>query len=203
MSPRPLRARMLDLAVMSVCIACIAAPFLPIVHAASGAGGPAVVESGSNVDQKVLEAGIISNPLNGTFQGARSGTVNGSAQWDVYSTARGGIKLLVSSDRSPAMRDPQHGIDVPDAGATPDAWSVPAGERRFGLSANGSIALDRYASGRKWRGFAGTRGVEVARHSGAIARTRTTVALRAEFRAALPDNARPGARVVATAVPNL
>lgn len=198
-----MRARLLDLAVTTVCVACIAAPVLPIVYAAGSSSNPVVQESGGTVDQKVLEGGVISNPLNGSFDTGRSGVVNGSLQWDVYTTARDGIKLLVSTDRSPAMRDPQNGIDVDDLGDTPAAWSVAAADRRFGFTAAGELSLERFSSGTLWRGFSGTRSVEVGRRGTATARTRTTVKLRAEFGTAIPSDGRPAATVVATAVPNL
>lgn len=202
MSPRRLRTRLLDLAVATVCVACVGAPLLPIVNAANGPE-PSVVESGGTVDQKVLAGGIISNPLHGSFEGGGSGTVDGSISWDVYSTSRDGMKLTIASDRSPAMRDANAGVDIADFSATPSAWSVAGSDRRFGFSVTGSLALDRFGNGSKWRGFDGSRAVEIGRRGAPIPRTRTTVKLRAQFAAPLATGARPTATVYATAVPNL
>jgi hypothetical protein len=205
MSPRRTRSRLLDLAVTSVCVACVCAPLLPVVNAATrsdGANG-SVVESGGSVDQRVVAGGIISNPLNGSFESGGTGTVDGSVQWDMYTTARGGMKLVLSSDRTPAMRDSANGIDVGDMSSAADTWSVGNGDRRFGISVVGGLALSRFDDGRKWRGLEGKRAVEVARRGGPIAQTRTTVKLRAQFAASLPANARPTVNLRATAVPNL
>ena len=201
MSPWRLRSRLLDLTVASVCVACVCAPLLPLVNAANQ--NPAVVESGGVVDQRVLAGGVISNPLNGAFEAGSSGVKDGSVSWDVFSTGADGLKLLVSSDRSPAMRDTKNGVDVVDYGATPETWSVGSADRRFGMSVAGALSLGRFADGTKWRGMEGTRGIEVARKAAPTARTRTTVKLRAEFGAALPAGARPAATIRATAVPNL
>lgn len=202
MSPRRLRSRLLDLAVATVCVACVGAPLLPIVNAANDPE-PSVVESGGTVDQKVLEGGIISNPLNGSFEGGGSGTVDGSVSWDLYSSDRDGMKLSVSADRTPAMRDAKTGTRVPDYAAAPSAWSVASGDRRFGFTVTGGLALARFDGGAKWRGFDGQKSVEVGRRNAPTPRTRTTVKLRAEFAAPLGADARPTATVYATAVPNL
>lgn len=205
MSFRRTRSRLLDLAVTSVCVACVGAPLLPIVNAATRSDGASgvVMESGGSVDQRVVGGGMISNPLNGSFESGGSGMVDGSFQWDMYSTARGGMKLVLSSDRSPAMRDSANGIDIGDLSSTADTWSVDNGDRRFGISAVGGLALSRFDDGRKWQGLEGKRAVEVARRGGPIAKTRTTVRLRAQFTASLPANARPTLNLRATAVPNL
>lgn len=199
MGLRRLRARLLDLAVATVCVACIAAPALPMVGAAED---EPVLETGGNVDQRVLETAAISNPLNGSFEAGGSGIREGSIAWDIYSTAPRGMKLVIASDRTPAMRDAANGVDIADFGATPGAWSVAAKERRFGFSASGSLALQRFGAGQKWRGFSGAEGLEVARRTIATPRTRTTVRLRAQFKSALASNSRPTANVTATAVPN-
>jgi hypothetical protein len=191
---------MLDLAVALTCVACVCAPMLPIVGAAEQS--PALVESGGTVDQRVIEGGIISNPLNGSFESGSRGKVDGSIQWDLYTTARDGMKLLVSSDRDPAMRDAKNGIDVPDYASTLGAWDVSGSSRAFGFTATGPLTLSRFDNGRKWRGFDGTRSIEVSRRGAPIARTRTTVRFRGEFSSALPSDARATANVVATAVPN-
>lgn len=202
MSPSRLRARLLDLAVTTLCVACVCAPLLPAVYGADEPA-PSVVESGGTVDQKVLQSGIISNPLNGSFGDGHSGTVNGSVQWDVYSTSADGLKLLLSTDRNPSMRDAKNGVDVPDYGATPSDWSVTGSDRRFGFSATGGLALSRFGDGTKWRGLDGRRAVEIGRRTSLIPLTRTTVKLRAEFSSALAADARPTANVNATAVLNL
>lgn len=197
MSPRRMRSRLLDLAVATVCVACIAAPALPSVFAADS-----VVESGGHVDQKVLEGGIISNPLNGSFESGGSGMKDGSVQWDLYTTAKGGMKLVLSSDRDPAMRDAANGVDIGDYSSTLGTWSVSGSDRRFGFSASGAMAMKAFDEGRKWRGFDGRRGIEVARRGGPTGRLRTTVRLRAEFESSLGSKSRPTANVIATAVPN-
>lgn len=200
MGSRRLRSRLLDLAVTAGCCACVLAPLLPVVHAAERA----VVESGGHLDQSVVQSGIISHPLNGTFERRSSGVADGSVQWDLYSSANDGIKLLVSSDRDPAMRDAANGVDVDDLGADPAAWKVSNGDRRFGFSASGPLVLSRFDSGAKWRGFDGARSIEVARRgNGPVPTTRTTVKLRAEYAAPLASAARPTATINATAVVNL
>lgn len=196
-----MRARLLDLTVATVCVACICAPLLQMGFAA--APQSSVVESGGNVDEKVLQSGIISNPLNGSFERGRSGKVDGAVQWDVYSTSAVGLKLLVSSDRRPAMRDAKHGVDIADAGSTLAAWGDEAGDRRFGFAIVGNLALDRFDNGAKWRGFNGTRPIEVGRRVATIPMTRTTVKLRAELGDGLADDAQPTANIDATAVTNL
>jgi hypothetical protein len=178
----------------------VCAPLLPMVGASETS--PALVESGGTVDQRVIEGGIISNPLNGSFESGHRGTVDGSIQWDLYSTARDGMKLLVSSDRTPALRDAKNGIDVPDYASTLGSWKVSGDRRAFGFSVAGPLTLSRFDGGSKWRGFDGTRSIEVARRGAPIARTRTTVQLRGEFSSALPSDARATANVIATAVPN-
>lgn len=197
-----MRSRLLDLTVATICVACVGAPLLPIVNAASGPE-PSVIETGATVDQKVLEGGIISSPLDGSFQDGGAGTVDGSFSWDVYSTNRDGMKLSVSTDRTPAMRDSNSGVDIADFTATPSAWSVTGSDRRFGFSATGGLTLNRFENGAKWRGFDGRKAIEVARRGAPIPRTRTTVKLRAQFGASLAAGARPTATVYATAVPNL
>ncbi len=203
MSPRRARSRMLDLAVATVCVACVCAPLLPIVHAADSASNPSVVESGGTVDQRVLENGMISNPLNGAFESGTSGRVDGSVQWDAYTTSASGLKLVVSSDRTPAMRDAQGGVDVPDYSATPTAWSVSDGDRRFGFTVTGDMTLGSLSNGPLWRGFTGAKGVEVARKAAPFGRTRTTLLLRAALASRLGSDARPTANITMTAVPNL
>lgn len=194
-----MRSRLLDLAVATVCVACVCAPLLPTVLAADSTK-QSLVESGGVIDQRVLEAGIISNPLNGSFESGGSGTRDGSIQWDMYSTSTRGMKLLVSSDRTPAMRDAKNGVDVGDFSSSFVDWDVSSSDRRFGMTATGPIVLSRFSG--KWRGFDGTRGIEVARRGAPIAQTRTTLKLRAEFGQSLPSGARPTANIVATAVPN-
>jgi len=202
MSPRRTRTRLLDLAVALLCVACVGAP---LMSNALGAGPErSVVESGGSVDQRVLQNGVISNPLNGSFGGGRDGIVNGSIQWDISTSANDGMKLVVSSDRAPAMRDPRSGADVADYAASgPEAWNIGANDRRFGFTAMGDLTLGRFDGGAKWRGFDGKHAVEVARRSNPIARARSTVKLRAEFGQALPSGAKPTANVRATAVINL
>lgn len=199
MSPRRLRSRTLDLAVASVCVALLAAPFV----ASSAAIESSINENTADVDLSIPQIGIISLPQAGSFGAGRSGVADGSISWDMYSTASAGMKLAVSAGRAPALRDGKNSVDIADFGATPAAWSVAAGDRRFGFSAVGDIALSRYDGGAKWRGFDGTNGVEVARRGGVLGRTTTTVKLRGEYSAALADDATPSADVAATAVINL
>lgn len=199
MSPRRLRSRTLDLAVASVCVALFAAPFV----ASSGAIESSINENTADVDVRIPQIGIISKPQAGSFSGATSGIADGSIEWDLYSTSSAGMKLAVSAGRAPALRDGQNAVDIADLGATPGAWSVASGERRFGFSAVGNIVLARYDGGGKWRGFDGRNSVEVARRAGVIGRTTTTIKLRGEYGAALASNATPSGDVTATAVVNL
>lgn len=201
MSPRRLRSRLLDLAVTTVCVACLAAPLLPTSNAADE--GSAVVESASVIDQRVLAGGVISNPLNGTFEAGGTGTRDGSVSWDTWGTGSDGLKLVVSSTRTPAMRDAKNSIDVADYGSSPAAWSVGSTERRFGMTVVGSLSLGRFGDGSKWRGFDGGRAIEASRRAAPSPRTRTTIKLRAEFGSALPAGAQPKATIRATALPNL
>ncbi|MCW2920919.1 MAG: hypothetical protein JWL76_793 [Thermoleophilia bacterium] len=201
MSPWRLRSRLLDLTVTTVCVACLSAPFLSSSSAADD--GSAVVESAGVIDQRVLAGGVISNPLNGTFDAGGSGKHGGSVSWDLWGTGTDGLKLIVSTNRSPAMRDAKNGIDVADYGSTPETWSVGANDRRFGMTVVGSLSLGRFGDGTKWRGFDGGRAIEAARRAAPTPRTRTTIKLQAEFGSALPAGARPTATIRATAVPNL
>lgn len=201
MSPWRLRSRLLDLTVTTVCVACLAAPFLPSSSAADE--GSAVVESASVVDQRVLAGGVISNPLNGTFEAGGSGKRGGAVSWDLWGTGSDGLKLVVSTDRSPAMRDTKNGVDIADYGSTPESWSVGSSDRRFGMTVVGSLSLGRFGDGTKWRGFDGKRAIEASRRAAPTPRTRTTIKLQAEFGSSLPAGATPTATVRATAVPNL
>lgn len=203
MSPRPLRARLLDLAVATVCVACVASPLLPGVGAATEATDAPVVETSGTVDQRVLQSGIISSPLDVSFDDGTTGTRDGGASWDLYTTAPAGLKLVLSTDRVPALRDGENGIDIADMATTAAAWSVPSGERRFGFTTTGEVALARFDGGASWRGFDGGRSVEVARRTAPMPRTRTRVRLRAQYGTPLPGNARPRVTVNATAVANL
>lgn len=195
-----MRSRLLDLAVATVCVACVCAPALPAVVAATN---PSLVESGGNVDQRVLQTGWISNPLDASFASGRSGTQDGSVSWSQYASGRRGSKLVMSSTAVPAMRDSKNGVDIADYGSTPSDWSVGGSDRRFGFTVVGNIALSRFGDGARWRGFDGTRGVEVARRGAAFPATRTTIKLRAQFASALASDAKPSAQIYATAVPNL
>ena len=191
-----MRSRLLDLVVATVSVACVCAPLLSTSFAATS-DKPAVVESGGTVDQRVKQAGWISNPINTTMESGGSGTLDGSVTWSQFTTGRKGAKLVLSADSSPAM-----GADVPDYGSTPSAWSVSGSDRRFGFTALGNIALNRFEDGAKWRGFDGKSGIEVARRGANFGAARTTIRLRAEFGASL-GSARPTANIRATAVPNL
>jgi hypothetical protein len=200
MSFRRLRSRLLDLTVVTVSLACVLAPFLPSSQAATQ---PSLVEGGTSVGQRVLQAGVISHPLNGTFGGGTSGQVDGSVQWDMYSTASTGIKLVVASDRNPAMRDAANGVDIADYASQLSSWDVTGSDRRFGFSARGALVFDRFDDGTKWRGFDGKLPVDVARRRAPLAMTRSTVKLRAEFGSALAGDARPTTNIEAMAVMNL
>ncbi len=201
MSPRKGHRRLLDGAVVLVSAACVAAPFLPAVNAASGPG-PSLVESGGTVDQRVLSTGMISSPIGLTFPNGNSGKLDGRVHWDTYTTARTGMKLVIASDRKPAMRDAANGVDVPDAASRVGTWSVTSGGRTFGFGVTGAMALPVYG-GDVWRGFEGTRSIEVARKTSPLPITRTTVLLRAQLDTPLASNARLTARINGTGVPNL
>lgn len=203
MFARRLRSRMFDVVVAAVCFGCIAAPFV----ASAFAEKRPLVETSANVDQKVLQSAMISNPLNGSFRVDGSGRADGQVDWDVYTSADEGFKLSVATDRTPAMRDGNSGVDVDDYAAgkeTPISWDVGSGEREFGFSAMGAYATSGYSSGSKWRGFTGEQGVEIARRTeGPVALSRTTLRLRAEFGDALPSGARPTVNITGTAVIHL
>lgn len=200
MSPRPVRLRLLDLAVATVSVACVCAPLLASSFAAT-TPNPAVVESGGTIDQRVKQAGWISNPLNATFESGGSGTVDGSVTWSQFTTGKKGAKLVVSADSSPAMTSGS--TEIADYGSSPSAWSVSGSDRRFGFTAVGSITLARFGDGTKWRGFDGKAGIEVARRGASFGAAKTTIKLRAEFGSSLGSGATPNAQIRATAVPNL
>ncbi|MBC7644775.1 MAG: hypothetical protein H7123_06590 [Thermoleophilia bacterium] len=194
------RLRRADVAVLLVAIMLCALPFMPSVHAA----GNSLVQSQINVDQKVRPAAMISQPQDAAFHAGRSGKSSGAIGWDIWTSSADGYKLVVSSDQTPAMQDRQADSSIGDMLADPAAWSVGSNERRFGFSARGVQALNRYGNGSQWRGFRGTRGIEISRHTGSsVALTRTWLRVASEFNSALPAGARPVAHVTATAVPNL
>lgn len=201
MALRNLRSRLLDLAVATACIACVAAPLLPVVNAATESDR-SVIESGATVDQRVVQNGLISDPLGGDFSDPRGGSASGSISWELGSSSADGMKLVVSADRTPAMRDPQSGTDIADAPSALGPWSASSGPR-FGFSAVGDMVLKRFDDGDAWRGFDGRRGIEVARRSGVFGVTRTTLKFRADYGNAVSANARPTANIRMTAVANL
>ena len=186
-----MRSRLLDLAVATVCVACVCAPMLASGFAATN---PSVVESGGTVDQRVKQSGWISNPIDLTFESGACGKLDGSVTWSQFTTGKKGAKLSVSADSKPAMDN------VDDYTTNPSAWSVGSGEKRFGFTVLGAISLNRFDDGAKWRGFEGKRAVEVARRGTAFSAARTTIKLRAECASSGP---RPTANIRGTAVPNL
>lgn len=201
MARRRLRARSLDAVILTVAIACLSTPFMA---GSTAAPHDPLLETGMTIDQRVRQSGLISYPLNAAFDVGRSGKSTGKIDWDVYSSSAQGFKLSISADGTPAMRDDAAGASIADYGASPSAWSVGAGDRRFGFSATGTEVLNGYDGGTKWRGFVGRRSIEVARRTGgAAAATRTTVKLAAEMNSALPAKAKPKAWIVATAMTNL
>lgn len=198
---RIIRARLCDTALVMGAVALLATPVLPMGRAA----GP-VIEHGISVDQVVKPTAMISMPIDGEFRVSRSGKSVGSVKWDVYTSARDGYKLAVSSKAAPALwDDSSSGARVDDYGHSPKAWAVDAGQRRFGFSASGSRALSDFdGDGRRWRGFDGKRSIEVARYrGGATPLSRTTVWLAAEMRDPLPAGARMNGRLIATTTVNL
>jgi len=183
-----------------VAITLISLPFLPSVHAAD----TSLVQAQLNIDQTVRPVAMISQPQDADFQIDHSGKSTGAIGWDIWTSAPEGYKLVVSSDRTPAMQDSQAGASIGDMLGDPNTWNVGANDRRFGFSARGDQTLNRYGNGSQWRGFTGTRGIEISRHTGSsVALTRTWLRLASEFGAALPSNAHPVAHTTATAVPNL
>lgn len=194
-----MRSRLLDVAVASVCLALVAVPFVAI----SSAVEAPITENTVDTDLRVPKFGLLSLPIDGSFGAGRSGRVDGSVAWDMYTSAASGMKLVVSADRSPALRDAQNAVDIPDAGSLPSPWSVGASERKFGFSAVGAFTLARFDDGKDFRGFNGATGVEVARKGGIFPATRTTVKLRGEYGSPLASNARITTNLIATAVVNL
>jgi hypothetical protein len=194
-----MRSRLLDVAVTCVCMAMVAAPFIAISHAVEAP----ISENTVDTDVKLPQFGLLSLPINGSYAATRSGRVDGSVSWDMYTSTSNGMKLVVSADRAPALRDSQNGVDIADAGATPAAWTVASGERKFGVSAIGAYTLARFDDGTAFRGFAGTTGVEVARKGGIFPATRTVVKLRGEYGTALATDAKVTTNLIGTAVVNL
>src|SRR4051812_7466911 len=119
MSPRRIRLRLLDLVVTLVCAAVVAVPF--VASSLADNSRPTQLESGGDVDQRVAESGVIPNPITPTFSANANG-LSGSIQWDVYTTSTAGMKLAISSDRTPALRDAQSGTDIPDYTSDPKSW---------------------------------------------------------------------------------
>ena len=195
------RSRGADVIVTLVAMALIAAPFLTATHAASNSP---LVQAQVDVDQRVRAAAMISQPQDSDFHVATTGRSTGVVGWDIWTSSPDGYKLDVTSDQVPAMQDGRSSTTVGDLGIDLGPWSVGANDRRFGFSARGDQALNRFDNGTSWRGLTGTRGIEVARHTGgSVALTRTWVRLAAEMGSALPSGAHPTAHVTATAVPNL
>lgn len=203
MAIRRTRRRALDVFVVLVAACLIAWPLLPSSTAATV--GSALREDGVTVDEKVKQSALISQPLNGEFSLSRTGKTVGHVDWDVYTSANEGFKLSVSTDGTPAMRDSAAGSVVGDYRDDPAAWSVGAGDRRFGFSSEGDQALPSiYGQGTKWRGFSGRKPIEVARRrTGPVAVTRTKVWLASEMRSPLPSTARPKTWIIATAMMNI
>jgi hypothetical protein len=192
------RRRFLDLAVTLVAVGLCAAPFVP-------AGTASFVETPVTVDQRVKAMSLISMPQDGAFTPKRSGRAQGSVAWDVYTSDSRGFKLVVSSPRSPAMRETRSGTNIADYG-DPRGWAVGRKGRAFGFSATGSQALSGYSGGKLWRGFKGQRGIEIARRrQGATPVTKTTLKLTSEMGedAKFPADARLSASVTATVLVNI
>lgn len=196
MTRRRLRLRVTDAAVVLIAVGCCAVP-LTSWSMAAGPDAP-IIQTGAAVDQKVMETAMISNPLNGSFRLSRSGRSVGSVDWDVFTSSRGGYKLLVSALDNPAIRAGDGG--VADYSNDPSAWSVGSSSRAFGFSVRGPHTMSIYGDGAKWRGFTGRREVEVARrYRTPVASTRTTVRLSSEMGRKLSSSSVSGT-VVATAV---
>lgn len=193
-----MRIRALDVAVTLVAACLCVTPFIP------GSQAGSLYETGLSVDQEVKQTALISKPLSGRFDLKRSGRTSGEVNWDVYSSAGDGFKLVVSADGTPAMRDSVAGSYISDYSSALNTWSVLSGERRFGFSASGAKALGVYEQGKKFRGFAGGAAIEISRRrEGPVAVTRTTLVLRSEFDSPLPSSARPRASITGTAMLNM
>lgn len=189
---------MLDLGVVMLAVCLCAAPFI-------ANGFASFVEIPVTVDQRVRSISMISLPQDGNFSPKRVGKSVGAVGWDVYTSDTHGFKLVVSSPRSPAMRDTRSGTNIRDYG-DPRAWVIRPQERAFGFTALGSQALSGYEDGKVWRGLRGPRGVEVARRrQGATPMTRTSLKLVSEMgsSAPLPAGARLTASVTATVLVNM
>jgi hypothetical protein len=191
-----LRNRYADWLLLGAAIACIGAPFV-----AGAFANESILDQTVKVDQQVKEAAMISLPQEGSFDLKRSGKEVGSVKWEVYTSAANGFKLTASADSEPAM-----GTMVSDYDSALAAWSVGANERKFGFSASGPEALSSYgnSSSRKWRGFNGRRGIEIARkRNDPSAEVETTLWLASEMGASLPASASASATLTATAMANL
>lgn len=192
-----LRKRVPDTMVALIALALIVTPFVAVSEAS-------LVDVPITVDQKVHETAMVSKPLQGNFDVSNTGKSVGKLNWDVYTSAGEGFKLTVATDAVPALRDTVTGAKVTDYASSLSDWNVGSSDRRFGLSAEGERVLAAYGQGSKWRGFEGTRGIEVARRRTGPARmTRTTLWLASEMRSPLPAIAAPNAYITATASVNL
>ncbi len=197
--PRP-RIRAADVLVVAVSMALCLAPLG--IHAM--AAPSSTLDQPLSATQEVAASVGIGRPVTGSFTPSSSGMSTGQVTWDAWATSNGGFKLTVHTNREPAMQSSSGAVTVDDQGATPSAWSVPAGQRRFGFSVRGEHALAAYQGGNRWRGFQGARPIEASRRrGGAAAQTRTTIRLRSEMRSALPSGTRVSAHVVGTVTENL
>ncbi len=190
--------RLLDCGVMVVAIALVTVPFIP-------RGSAALIEQPVTVHQRVKQAAFISLPQAQSGMRARTGKrTTAEVSWRVFSTAGEGYKLVISTNRRPAMSDRRSGAEVEDLPSTLQPWRTVRDSRRFGFTAGGRHSLDSFRDGRYWRGLDGRRGVEVARRrSGPVAQSTTNVRFASEIRDPLPEGARPKAYVLATATINL
>lgn len=114
-----------------------------------------------------------------------TGTANGSATWNVFTSNASGWKLEVEASASPAMSDGSGNIfdDYTESvSGTPEAWSVSASDSEFGFTASGDNVIADYSSGTLYEGFKGTTKIEVATDSSNTSGggVDTTVGFRAE-----------------------
>lgn len=192
--------RAADLVVAVAAVMLIASPMIMQAGA-----DDAIITSPMTVGQVVNAAAVISPPAKGSFDAKGDGSSTGQVSWDVFSTDDDGFRMTVSTDADlPALRDRTTGIQIPDLDDDPGAWSVGAGQRRFGFSAMGDTAISSYDDGTKWRGFDGRTGILIARHgSGAAPMSTVTLKLKSEMNRPLPASADPKAYIVSTVTVNI
>lgn len=188
---------MADVVVVLVAAALCCAPFVSNVSAGS------LTDIPLTVDQSVKEITMISKP-DGSFNVDNSGRSTGKIAWDVYTSFGQGFQLSVRTDAIPALRDANGKATISDYTSTLSPWSVSNGDRKFGFTVKGKQALSIYDSGSMFRGFEGTKPIQISRRRGGpIGNTETDLMITSEFDEPLPSGSSPRLYIAGTVTVNL